>query len=160
MKKIFLTAGLFLVVLTGFSQKEEKNGTIYIKHPYIDVVNKSVAAYLAKDVPTNAAIFADTARFWVSGMEKPVPIAEAFKMWTSDFDFYTDIKVKTVGYPDYLAYKDMDTKVVQSWWTWTGKSKKTGELVSISLVQFDTFNKDGKIAFEGLYGDFSKMVKN
>jgi len=159
MKKIFLTAGLFLAVLTGFSQKEEKNGTIYIKHPYIDVVNKSVQAYLAKDVATNTTIFADTARFWVSGMDKAVPIADAFKMWTSDFDYYSDIKLKMVGYPDFLAYKDKDQKVVQSWWTWTGKSKKTGALVSVDLVEFDTFNKDGKIEFEGLYGDFSKMVK-
>ena len=160
MKKIFLTAGLFLAVLAGFSQKEEKNGTIYIKHPYIDVVNKSVQAYLAKDVATNTAIFSDTARAWVSGMAKPVPIAEAFKMWNSDFDYYTDINLKTVGYPDYLAYKDKDTKVVQSWWTWSGKSKKTGEVISIDVAQFDTFNNAGKIVFEGIYGDFSKMVKD
>jgi hypothetical protein len=159
MKKIFLAAGLILAVLAGFSQKEEKNGTIFIKHPYIDVVNKSVQAYLAKDVATNTAIFADTARFWINGMAKPIPITEAFKMWTSDFDYYADIKLKTVGYPDYLAYKDKDQKVVQSWWTWTGKSKKTGALVSIDLVQFDTFNDGGKIAFEAIYGDFSKLVK-
>ena len=159
MKKIFLTAGLFLAVLAGFSQKEEKNGTIYIKHPYIDVVNKSVQAYLSKDVQTNSAIFSDTAKFWVSGMAKPIAIADAFKMWTSDFDFYSDIKLRTVGYPDFLAYKDKDTKVVQSWWTWTGKSKKTGSSVSIDLVQFDTFNKDGKIIWETIYGDFSKLVK-
>jgi hypothetical protein len=160
MKKIFLTASLFLAVLTGFSQKEEKNGTIYIKHPYIDVVNKSVQAYLAKDEATNKGIFSDTARAWVSGMAKPVSIAEAFKMWNTDFDYYTDINLKTVGYPDYLAYKDKDTKVVQSWWTWSGKSKKTGEVISIDVVQFDTFNNAGKIVFEGIYGDFSKMVKD
>ena len=160
MKKIFLTAGLFLAVLAGFSQKEETNGTIYIKHPYIDVVNKSVQAYLTKDVAANTAIFADTARFWVSGMTKPVPIADAFKMWVSDFDYYDSIKVRGVGYPDYLAYKDQDAKVVQSWWTWYGKSKKTGVMVRIDFVQFDIFNKNGKIDFETIYGDFSKMVKN
>lgn len=160
MKKIYLAISLCLVVSAGFAQKEETNGTIYIKHPYIDVVNKSVKAYLDKDVATNKAIFADTARFWVSGMGKPIPIADAFKMWTSDFDYYDSIRVKVVGYPDYLAYKDKDTKVVQSWWTWHGKSKKTGAAARIDFVQFDQFNKDGKIEFESLYGDFSKMQKD
>jgi hypothetical protein len=50
--------------------------------------------------------------------------------------------------------------VVQSWWTWYGKSKKTGETLRIDFVQFDDFAKDGKIDFESLYGDFSKIGKN
>ena len=158
MKKILLSLCLFLLVTVAMSQ-EEKNGTIYIKHPYIEVVNKSVKAYLAKDIAANTAIFADTAKFWASGMTKQMPIADALKMWASDFDYYDSIKVTVVGYPDYLAYKKDDTKVVQSWWTWHGKSKKTGEWVNISFVQFDDFNKAGKIEREGIYGDFSKMVK-
>ncbi len=159
MRKVILMLSLVLIGFTGFSQKEEKNGTIYIKHPYIDVVNKSVKAYLDKDVATNTAIFADTAKFWVSQMKKPMPIADAIKMWNTDFDYYDDIKESVVGYPDFLHYKDKDQQVVQSWWTWSGKSKKTGETVSIDVVQFDNFNKDGKIVFEMLYGDFSKLVK-
>lgn len=159
MKSIILCLSLFLIVTAGFSQ-EETNGTIYIKHPYIDLVNKSIKAYLDRDVATNSKIFADTARFWVSGQTKWVPIKDAFKMWTSDFDFYDSIQVKMVGYPDYLHYKDRDEKVVQSWWTWIAKSKKTGEKIRIDFVQFDTFNNDGRIASEGIYGDFSKMIKN
>jgi hypothetical protein len=159
MRKIILFISLILVAIACFSQ-EEKNGTIYIKHPYIDIVNKSAKAYLDKDVAANSAIFADTARFWASGMTKSMPIADAIKMWASDFDNYDSIDVKTFGYPDYLAYKDQDAKVVQSWWTWIGKSKKTGEVIKIRFVQFDDFNKDGKIGFESIYGDFSKMTKN
>lgn len=159
MKKLFLTAGLFLLGFVCFSQAIETNGTIYIKHPYIDVVNNAAKAYLAKDDAANKEIFSDTARFWITGMEKPVEIAEAMKMWYSDFDYYDDIKLKTVGYPDYLNYKDQDFKVVQSWWQWSGKSRKTGMVVTIDFVQFDTFNNDGKIVNESLYGDFSKMVK-
>ena len=159
MKKIFLTTSLFLMVIACFSQ-EEKNGIIYIKHPYIDIVNKSNKAYLEKDAATNSKIYADTARFWVSGMTKPMPISEAIKMWTADFDYYDSVNIKTVGYPDYLAYVDHDTKVVQSWGTWYGKSKKTGDKLRIDFVQFDDFNKDGKIEFESIYGDFSRMRKN
>ena len=151
--------GHLLRTAPGFSQASKENGTIYITHPFIDAVNKSVKAYLDKDIATNSNIFADTATFWVSGMEKPIPIAAAFKDWASDFDFYTDIKVSTVGYPDYLHYIDKDQKYVQSWWLWTGTSKKTGAVVKIDFVQFDNFNKDGKIVFEYIYGDFSKLVK-
>ena len=160
MRKIILYPVFLLVVITAFSQTQEENGTIYIKHQYIDVVNKSTAAYLKKDMVTNTAIYSDTAKFWISGWAKPIAIKDAFKEWASDFDFYSDIKVATVGYPDYLHYKDKDQKIVQSWWAWSGKSKKTGEVVKIDYVQFDDFNTAGKIIFESLYGDFSKMVKN
>jgi len=159
MKKIIISLSLFLMVSACFSQ-EEKNGTIYIKHPYIDIVNKSMKAYLDRDLASNSKFFTDTAKFWATGMPKPMPIADALKMFDSDFDFYDSIRIKTVGYPDFMAYKDQDAKVVQSWGTWFGKSKKTGETVRIDFVQFDNFNKDGKIDFESMYGDFSKLMKN
>jgi hypothetical protein len=160
MRKSILTVFLFSIAMAGFSQVQKENGTIYISHPYIDAVNNSVKAYLDKDIATNTKLFADTATFWASGMEKPVPIATAFKDWATDFDYYNDIKVTKVGYPDYLHYIDRDQKYVQSWWQWVGTSKKTGAVVKIDFVQFDRFNDAGKIASEGLYGDFSKLVKN
>jgi hypothetical protein len=159
MKKIILSTALFLFAIAAFSQKEEKNGTIYIKHQYIDVVNNTTKAYLAKDDAANKSYYSDTAKWWVSGMPKSIAIEEAYKIWRSDFEYYDSIKVKTVGYPDYLHYIDEDAKTVQSWWQWSGKSKKTGAMVKIDYVQFDTFNKDGKITHEAIYGDFSKMVK-
>jgi hypothetical protein len=157
MRRIILIACLLFIGFAGFSQ-EERNGDIYIKHPYIDVVNKSVKAYLDRDVATNTKLFSDTARFWASGMPKPIPIAEAFKMWSADFNYFDSIRVKVVGYPDYLHYKDQDFKTVVSWWTWFGKSKKSGETIRVDFVQFDNFNKDGKIGFESIYGDFSKVM--
>lgn len=160
MRKFIFSAVLSLAALTGFCQTTTENGIIYIAHPYIDVVNKSVQAYRDRDMAANATFFADTAKFWASGMPKPIPIAEAMKDWATDFDFYTDINLTPVGYPDYLHYKDQDQKYVQSWWRWKGKSKKTGQMVTIDFVQFDRFNSDGKIDNEAVYGDFSKLVKN
>lgn len=159
MRKTILITSLFLLAIASYSQEIKQNGTIYINHPYITAVNNSMKAYLAKDDAASMKIYADTARFWVSGMAKPIAIADAMKMWDSDFDYYDNIKMTPVGYPDYLNYIDGDQKVVQSWWQWSGKSKKTGALVTIDFVEFDTFNAAGKIAFEGIYGDFSKMVK-
>ena len=153
-----ITAVFFLLGITAFCQQEE-NGTIYIKHANIDAVNNSVKAYMAKDVAALKNIYSDTARFWASGMEKFIPIADAMKMWMTDFDYYDDVAQKEFGYPDYLHYKKDDSKVVQSWWTWTGKSKKTGEVVKIPMVVFDDFDNGGKIVREYIYGDFSKMVK-
>jgi hypothetical protein len=158
MKKVILTAALFLLGVAAFCQQDE-NGTIYIKHPYIDVVLKATKAYLAKDMASLKSIYSDTAKWWSSGMKDMVPIADAMKMWMTDFDYYDDINQTAQGYPDYLEYKKDNAKYVQSWWTWSGKSKKTGEVLKIPMVVFDEFNNDGKIVREGIYGDFSKMVK-
>ena len=158
MRKILVTLVLFIATGTAFCQQEE-NGTIYIKHPNIDAVNQATKAYEAKDEATLKKLYSDTAKWWSSGMEKFIPIADAMKMWMTDFYYYTDITQKQFGYPDYLQYKKDDGRTVQSWWTWSGKSKKTGEVVKIPMVVFDDFTADGKIVREYMYGDFSKIVK-
>ena len=159
MRKMILSMALLLSGVVCLSQTQKENGTIYINHPYIDIVNNSMKAYLEKDIATNTKIFADTAKIWISGMDKPLPAADVLKDWVTDFDFYKDIKVQKVGYPDFLHYQDKDQKYVQSWWQWVGTSIKTGEIVKIDFVQFDRFNSAGKIDRESLYGDFSKIVK-
>ena len=156
MKRIIVTLSLFLIGIAAFSQQEE-NGTIYIKHPYIDVVNNATKAYLAKDLATLKTIYSDTAKWWASGMEKFIPIADAMKSWIGDFDKYDDIKQTPVGYPDYLHYIKDNSMIVQSWWNWSVKSKKTGKVMTAPMVVFDEFNADGKIVREYIYGDFSKM---
>jgi len=155
MRKIFAIVGLFLAANTAFCQQEE-NGTIYIKHPNIDAVQNTVKSYLQKDMAALKTLYSDTASWWASGMAKSVPIAEALKMWMGDFDMYDSIDQKQVGYPDYLHYKDEDFKVVQSWWSLSGKSKKTGQWVKVFMFTTDDFNEDGKIIRESSFGDFSK----
>jgi Domain of unknown function (DUF4440) len=155
MKKIIVTIGLFISGVTAYCQQEE-NGIVYIKHPNINAINTSAKAYEAQDVTTLKTLYSDTATYWMSGMTKRIPIAEAFKNWMSDFDVYDSIMQKPFGYPDYIHYKDGDQKIVQSWWTLSGKSKKTGEIVKVPIVIFDDFNNDGKIIREAIYGDFSQ----
>jgi ketosteroid isomerase-like protein len=158
MKKIMITGALFLLGLTAFCQQEE-NGTIYIKHPYIDAVNNATKAYEGQDWAAMKNFYSDTAKWLVSGMPKFIPIADAMKEWKGDFEHFDGVKQVPQGYPDYLHYKKEDAKIVQSWWTWTGKSKKTGEVYKIPMVMFDEFNNDGKIVREYIYGDFSKVTK-
>lgn len=155
MKKFMLTAALFLLGVSAFCQ-EEKNGTIYIKHPYIDVVNNVVKAYTAQDFEKMKSYFADTATYWQPGMEKFAPFAEAIKAWKNDQNYLTDFSMTPIGYPDYLHYKKEDAKIVQSWWNWSVKSKKTGETIKVPMVLFVEFNNDGKIARQYIFGDFSK----
>jgi hypothetical protein len=90
-------------------------------------------------------------------MDEFIPIADAIKMWKSDFDNFDDINEAPMGYPDFLHYKKDNTMIVQSWWTWSGKSKKSGQVVKVPMVMFDEFNADGKIAREYIFGDFSKL---
>jgi ketosteroid isomerase-like protein len=155
MRKFLVTLALSLAANASFCQQEE-NGIIYIKHPNIDAVHKTTKAYLQKDMATLKSLYSDTAKWWASGMQRNIPIAEAMKLWMTDFDMFDSINIRQTGYPDYLHYKDQDAKVVQSWWTMSGKSKKTGEVIRIPIFQLDDFNSDGKIVHESIYGDFSK----
>lgn len=157
MKKIITLFVVFFTGIVAFGQTSQTNGTIYIKHPYIDLVVNANKDYANNDFSTVGNYYADTARWWASGMKDFVPIAEAVKMWKSDFDKFDSIKQTPLGYPDYLQYIKDSSKIVQSWWTWTGKSKKTGEEVKVPMVVFDEFNSDGKISREYIFGDFSKM---
>ena len=49
--------------------------------------------------------------------------------------------------------------VVQSWWIWSGKSKKSGEIIKVPLVMYDEFNSAGKVVRQYTIGDFSKAYK-
>jgi hypothetical protein len=157
MKKIVLACSMLLFVSLTFAQTEKKNGTIYINHPFIDVVNKATKAYIANDLKTWKSLFEDSAKFSISGMDKSLNLKDNLDALTLDHKFFDNITVKTIGYPDYLHYDKDDSKVVQSWWKWSGKSKKTGKVLSLYFVQFDDFNNAGKIIKESILGDFSKQ---
>lgn len=145
---------MLIASLSAFSQSET-NGTLYIKHPFIEVVDKVQQAYLGQDLAKIKTYYADSAKFWVSGLPEFIPIADAFDMWMNDFKVFDSIKQTPQGYPDYLQYKKEDVKIVQSWWILSGITKKTGEKIILPMVTFDEFNQDGKITREYTFGDFS-----
>jgi hypothetical protein len=105
MKKNMITGALFLLGLTAFCQQEE-NGTIYIKHPYIDAINNATKAYEGQDWAAMKNFYSDTAKWLLSGMPKFIPIADAMKEWKGDFEHFDGVKQVPQGYPDYLHYKN------------------------------------------------------
>ena len=104
--------------------------------------------------------YSDTAKFWVSDINdgKFFPLKESMSCLALDYKFYDNIKFTQIGYPDYLEYDKDHTRTVQSWWLWSGISKKTGKELKIYTVQFDSFNNAGKIIQEIIYADFSKQM--
>lgn len=156
MKKILVSTVLLFLGITVFCQKEE-NGTIYISHPYIDVVVNANKDYVADNFTTVSKYYADTAKWWISGLPRFIALSDAVKIWKRDFENFDNIKQSPMGYPDFLHYKKGDARIVQSWWTWSGTSKKTGKDIKVQMVIFDEFNAAGKISREYIYGDFSKM---
>jgi hypothetical protein len=158
MKKLFLSLCILAIGIASFAQAEKTNGTIYINHPYIDAVNKSVASYMSQNVAVWRTLYADTAKFSITGIAKSFSIQEQEKYFGLDFKYFTNITMKPYGYPDYLHYEKDNAMVVQSWWIWSGKSKKTGKEVKILFVMFDDFNSAGKIVSESSFGDFTEQL--
>jgi hypothetical protein len=161
MKKSIVTLTLIIIVISGFSQSIKTNGTIYINHPRIEVINNAVKGYLTQNKELWNSCYADSAKFWISGMDmkKWGSKKENLELLDYDFKFFKDIKIKQFGYPDYLEYEKDNDMVAQAWWTWSGISKKTGKKLVVEFVIFSWFNKDGKIIKEATYGDFSKVFK-
>jgi len=157
MKKLLLPA-LMLFCGSAFAQNAVKNGTIYKEHPYIDIVNKEVAAFTKGDTITAASFYADTAKFVDSPDPKNIyTIKQARAGWQKIFADWTISAVKVIGYPDGLDYTG-GPFIVQSWWEITVINKKTQKTAVFEQVLFDYFNKDGKIGFEASYYDTSSLT--
>lgn len=50
----------------SFAQSVKKNGTIYINHPYIDIVNRSVNAYQTQNIALWRTFYTDSVKFGVN----------------------------------------------------------------------------------------------
>jgi ketosteroid isomerase-like protein len=138
------------ITSSGFIQE---NGKVYINHPYIVAVRKSVNAYCAKNIVTLSEFFSPDAVFSNSTTKWGVSIdlAAAKKEWEADFAKYDNIKMRQVGYPDCIYYAKDDSYAVYSWWVWSGISKANGKKIESPLMLSDSFNKEGKIVSEEAY---------
>ncbi|WP_183556608.1 nuclear transport factor 2 family protein [Mucilaginibacter sp. SP1R1] len=147
-----------LLACTTLAQTTTKNGTIYKDHPYITIVNTSNDLFLKQDWDGLSKLYADTAKFYDPGSPKKMSLDEQKKDWADIVANWEQIKVVKVGYPDGLEY-DKDPFTVQSWWKITAVNKKTKKTATFHMVQFDEFNKDGKIGVEFSYYDRTPLIE-
>lgn len=156
MKKLLIVA-LILLSCGVFAQEKQKNGTIYKEHPYITAVNNSMDLFLKQDWDGMAKLYSDTVKFYDPSSPKPYGLTDAKKGWAGIYNDWEQITVSKQGYPDGLQY-DKDPFTVQSWWTVSAVNKKTKKSAKVYMVQFDEFNKDGKIARELSYYDQTPWI--
>jgi hypothetical protein len=157
MKKL-LIAVFTLLACSAFAQDTQKNGTLYKEHPYITVVNNSNALFLKQDWDGLAKLYADTVKFYDPSSPKATNLTDAKKGWGDIYAGWEQITVTKQGYPDGLQY-DKDPFTVQSWWTISATNKKTKKVAKVFMVQFDEFNKDGKITREFSYYDQTPFIE-
>ena len=157
--KIKLTL-LTLALCTGLFAQKKKNGTIYIEHPAIDVVNQMYEAVNTKDSLKLASLIADDFKGY-SGDEMNKDAEAATKeeflqnvsAWQT-YNRYFTLKQTDNGYPDAVEYKDetfSSLTWVYAWEKMTGVGGTTGVKFSQPRhVQYGVTDKN-QIVFARIY---------
>ncbi|MBJ7882905.1 nuclear transport factor 2 family protein [Gelidibacter salicanalis] len=151
MKKTILVV-LLLSVFIGYAQKN--NGTVYMEHPTIDVVDQFVKASVAGDRSKMGSYLTDDFKAYNGtsnnqndkGRDK-----EAFlnnqMVYHDQLDYYA-IETYPGSYADAIEYKkdNPDKEVwVQTWNIMKGVQKNTGVKIDAAAHRLYTLTKDNKI---------------
>ncbi|MFG6687158.1 nuclear transport factor 2 family protein [Mariniflexile sp. HNIBRBA6329] len=154
MKKLTL---LFVIALAStvasFAQKKS-NGTIYIEHPAIAVVENMTKAFVAGDSAKVASYLADDFKSYNGvgtrtndkGQDK-TSYLKGVKWWNDALDYFSITRTKS-AYPDALEYKEdnqKDVVWVQTWEDLKGVHKKTGVKIDMPTHKLFVVNKNNKI---------------
>ena len=157
--KIKLTL-LTLALCTGLFAQKKKNGTIYIEHPAIDVVNQMYEAVNTKDSLKLASLIADDFKGY-SGDEMNKDAEATTKeeflqnvsAWQT-YNRYFTINQSDNGYPDAVEYKDetfSSVTWVYAWEKMTGVGGTTGvKFNQPRHVQYGVTDKN-QIVFARIY---------
>lgn len=140
------------------SQTTRTNGKVYINHPYILTVRKLMNAYTDRDLETWKSFFTEKAVFMNSMMEygKSMSLEESARIHekrlsNKEYKF----KVEQVGYPDCIYYEKANNYIVYSWWKTT--IMKNGKVYAYPIMLQHSFNDEGKITSEFVYGSSNHM---
>lgn len=153
MKKTVMIVVLLLLVSISYSQKKT-NGTVYIDHPAIKVVEDMTKAFVAGDSVKVANYLAADFKAYNGvntntndkGKDKASYLRNV-KGWKDQLDYYSITRSKG-AYPDAIEYSDKDQKDivwVQTWEDLKGVHKKTGVKVDMPMHRLFVVNKDNKI---------------
>lgn len=152
MKKTVLIVVLLVACIT-YSQKKT-NGTVYIDHPAIKIVEDMTKAFVSGDSVKVASYLADDFKSFSGVNTNPndkgqdkASFLRNVKGWKNQLDYYSITRSKG-SYPDAIEYTDKDQKDVvwvQTWEQLKGVHKKTGVKVDTPLHRLFAVNKDNKI---------------
>jgi hypothetical protein len=159
MKTTFLS---IMMLIAFISNAQKKNGTVYMEHPAIDVVQNFENASVAGDKSKMASYLTDDFHGYNGtsndlsdkGMDK-----EAFlnnqMVYHDQLDYYS-IAAFPGSYPDAIEYKkdNPDGEVwVQTWNMVKGVHKSTGVKIDAAAHWLYTLTKDNKIKTIITYGN-------
>ncbi len=143
-----------LLPFVGFSQKKE-NGTIYIEHPAIDIVDAFTKAMVKGDTAAMAELMTDDFKAYDAvpstpyskGDDKASYLAMA-SFWFNNLDYYS-IEAMGDSYPDAFEYlkdpSDDNAVTVESWDILKGVHKTTGVKIDSYFHRSFTLTKGNKI---------------
>ncbi len=148
-KHVIIAMMIFSIVM--YSQTK-KNGTIYIEHPAIVVVEAMMQAEAAGDVDKVASYLADDFKSYqgtslnkdAKGTNKEDFLAGV--KWMKENVSYVSITRQTGAFPDALNYKEGETGLwVQTWDYFRGMHNETGVKLDMPEHHLFTMTKDNKI---------------
>lgn len=162
-KSIILLAMLFVGII---STAQKKNGTVYMEHPAIDVVNEFIKASVAGDRAKMASYLTEDFRAYNGTSNRASDMGgdkEAFlnnnMMYYNRLDYYK-VETSPGAYPDAIEYKkdNPNNEVwVQTWDLLKGVEKQTGVKIDAQAHRLYTLTKDNKIKMIISYSNGSVM---
>ena len=139
----------------------KKNGVIYKDHPYVTKVRLLIQAYQAMDFEKVRSMYNESTRFYDvmnSGIDEFKTLEEEFSSIDEYMNAFEIVDIRESGYPDLLDYEG-DGAVVISWWVWTFKNKKSGNVARIKQHLHHSFNENGDIVREDYYFNPASLPK-
>jgi hypothetical protein len=139
----------------------KKNGVIYKDHPYVSKVRLLIQAYQAMDFEKVRSMYNESTRFYDvmnSGIDEFKTLEEEFSSIDEYMNAFEIVDIRESGYPDVLDYEG-DGAVVISWWVWTFKNKKSGNVARIKQHLHHSFNENGDIVREDYYFNPASLPK-
>lgn len=152
MKKKFAIVLLMVTCIT-YAQKKT-NGTIYVEHPAITVVEAMTKAFVDGDADKVASYLTEDFKSYnglstnkdSKGDDKAAFVASV-KFWKENVDYFGISRSKG-AYPDALEYKEENNKDVvwvQTWEEVKGMHKKTGVKIDMPMHRLFIVDKNNKI---------------
>ena len=159
---------LFVASTLVFAQKK-KNGTIFIEHPAIDVVNQMYEAINTKNTEMLSSLISDDFKgFNGDSMDKDAKAQTKkeflanIKAWETQNRYFSINQTKN-GYPDAIEYKDDDFSAatwVYAWELLTGVGGTTGVKFSQPRHSQYAVNSDNQIAYLRTYMNQMPFVES